>query len=387
MRRDDEPQKKSILKRTVLPVAVFLLGSFGAGALIGLIGVKTGLLSDVAKEQSAGELFTTFLLYILLIIAAMPVQIIIHEGGHLVFGLLNGFRFLSFRVGPLMLLKKDGRYSLKKFSIAGTGGQCIMVPPDKDKGTAPFVRYLCGGCIFNMISAVVFFLCALFLFQNTESNLLRMACLFLAFVGAFYALLNGIPMKSKTVPNDGYTVLSIRRDPCVLRHLWTDLKVNATMHTEEIRPKDMPSEWFEIPDDTDMKNVLAATSLVLAESRAMDAHDFAAAKKLLDRIEDPDCGVAGIHRTLLRLDRLFINILENGADTDLSVLEDSELKTVMRAMKHYPSVIRTEYAVAKGVKKDEAAASACLAHFESVTKTYPNPADIATERDLMALIK
>ena len=39
---------------------------------------------------------------------ALLAQITLHEGGHLVCGLLSGYRFCSFRVGSLMWMKVDG---------------------------------------------------------------------------------------------------------------------------------------------------------------------------------------------------------------------------------------------------------------------------------------
>ncbi|MBR0172545.1 MAG: hypothetical protein IJQ21_07120 [Lachnospiraceae bacterium] len=90
---------------------------------------------------------------------------------------------------------------------------------------------------------------------------------------------------------------------------------------------------------------------------------------------------------MLKLDRLFLRILENGADTDLSILEDKQVKTLMRSMKDHPSVIRTAYAVAKGVRHDEKEAAACLEQLEKVAKTWPNRADIDAERELMELVR
>ena len=47
--------------------------------------------------------------------------VIIHELGYIVFGNLS-YEFVSYRVGSLMLLKKDGKFVWKKHTIPGTGG-------------------------------------------------------------------------------------------------------------------------------------------------------------------------------------------------------------------------------------------------------------------------
>ena len=43
--------------------------------------------------------------------------IIIHELGHLIFGLLSGYKFSSFRIGNIMLVKTGGKLKFKKLTI------------------------------------------------------------------------------------------------------------------------------------------------------------------------------------------------------------------------------------------------------------------------------
>ena len=50
-------------------------------------------------------------------------------------------------------------------------------------------------------------------------------------------------------------------------------------------------------------------------------------------------------------------------------------------------MLRTRYAEALLKNRDETAAAKVLAHFDRVALSYPAPADIAAERDLMALIR
>ena len=43
------------------------------------------------------------------LILSIFVSITVHEGGHLVFGLASGYKFSSFRIAGLMILKQDGK--------------------------------------------------------------------------------------------------------------------------------------------------------------------------------------------------------------------------------------------------------------------------------------
>ena len=94
---------------------------------------------------------------VLILVVAYFLQIIIHELGHLIFGLMTGYRFKSFRIGSLMLIRNaDGKLSFKRLSIAGTAGQCLMGPPDIENGKIMHILYNFGGVIANLTAAVIF---------------------------------------------------------------------------------------------------------------------------------------------------------------------------------------------------------------------------------------
>ena len=54
-----------------------------------------------------------------LLVLAYVLQIVAHEGGHLVCGLLTGYRALSFRIGRVLLVKLDGRWKLRATPYTG----------------------------------------------------------------------------------------------------------------------------------------------------------------------------------------------------------------------------------------------------------------------------
>ena len=79
------------------------------------------------------------------------IHIVLHETGHLIFGLMSGYQFSSFRIGTHMLMKENGKLVHRKIKIAGTGGQCLMVPPEMVDGKFPVVLYNLGGSIINLV--------------------------------------------------------------------------------------------------------------------------------------------------------------------------------------------------------------------------------------------
>ena len=118
--------------------ALKLLVFFGIGCLIGIVLVCAGIVSftdmtwnelvqKLAKIEAL-EVVGIFAGSIVCTLVAFILQIVLHEGGHLLFGLLSGYRFVSFRIFNWTLIRQEGKFRLKRFGIAGTGGQCLMLP-------------------------------------------------------------------------------------------------------------------------------------------------------------------------------------------------------------------------------------------------------------------
>ena len=133
-----------------------------------------------------------FVGFVVAVYVAFIFHIIIHEGGHLVFGLLTGYRFSSFRIFSFMWVKEGESVKFKRHSIAGTGGQCLMSPPDIKNGEMPIVWYNLGGSLMNIIFGLLslggFFLCG-------GVSVLSAVLLLFALLGFSLAILNGVPMR------------------------------------------------------------------------------------------------------------------------------------------------------------------------------------------------
>ena len=130
--------------------AIFL--QLGIGSVTGLvIGIGVALIFD--RLQIKPSIWDVVLLFLLFIVGYF-LQIIIHEAGHLIFGLLSGYHFLSFRVGSITLVHLNGTWKWKRFSIQGTGGQFLMIPPENREKVCPYRIYIVGGVISNLIVSI-----------------------------------------------------------------------------------------------------------------------------------------------------------------------------------------------------------------------------------------
>lgn len=312
---------------------------------------------------------------------AVGLQTFLHELGHLVFGLCTGYRFSSFRIGSLVLLKERGRLVLRRVTLAGTGGQCLMIPPDMNNGNFPAVLYNLGGSLMNMLSALVFLGVSLLCEGIPLLPAVLMMC---AISGFVLAAVNGIPLSLGLVNNDGYNAWELRKNKAARRSLWVQMKANE-MATKGVRMKDMPENWFALPDDSQMQNGLTSAMGVFACNRLMDEHRFQEADALMQRLLSMESGIVGLHRRMMICDRIYCELMDQNRTDVLESLYDKEQKKFMRSMKNFPSVLRTEYAYALLSEKDAAKAEAFRKQFEQCAKSYPYPSDIASERELMDL--
>ena len=74
-----------------------------------LVGVAVGLAFSELRAASQFDNYFFIVELAFAFIVAYFANIIVHEGGHLVCGLLSGYGFSSFRIGSLMLVKIDGK--------------------------------------------------------------------------------------------------------------------------------------------------------------------------------------------------------------------------------------------------------------------------------------
>jgi hypothetical protein len=95
--------------------------------------------------------------------------------------------------------------------------------------------------------------------------------------------------------------------------------------------------------------------------------------------------MVGLHRSLLICDRMFIELIGENRSGVIGNMLSKEQKQFMKAMKRFPSVLRTEYALALLFEKDTVKAEKVKAEFEKVAKSYPYAHDLDAEWELLHL--
>ncbi|MBO5198411.1 MAG: hypothetical protein J6B85_07840 [Lachnospiraceae bacterium] len=393
--RTAKTQGKTGLKTWITRGGVMVL-FLAIGFAVGYFGGMA--IGKMAAESAGGDekkAILSIVLGLLCIYVGIMLQAAVHEAGHLICGLISGYEFASYRIGNLMFVKKEGKLCLKKYSLAGTGGQCLMTPPRPYCDDIPFLLYNFGGSIANLILAAI----SLLLYPAVSAPMLRLFFLFLAAAGAALALMNGIPMRSGKLNNDGSNAMALRKNPGARRCFWAQMQMNGEL-TNEVRIKDMPEEWFEMPDRKARENSICASSAVFCLSRAMDELKFEEAERIGKEILAYPGALVGIHRLMTEAELLYCELLkkcgywrteshsEGTAPEAAEPVEMSkELKQFLKSASTLPSALRIQYAYELIENQNEAAAEKCLAAFEKTAARYPHACEIEGERELIACVQ
>ena len=356
----------------IIPVLMAL----ALGALSGIIIITSPLFSF----ENDNSIFVFAGLF-LLVYLAMMVQVIVHEAGHLIFGLATGYRFSSFRIGSLLFMRENGKLKMKKFMVIGPLGQCLLLPPVDEEGKMPkrfsYALYNMGGVIMNILLCVI---CVLLYLLLSYIPVLSELFLMLSLVGVYFALTNSMPWGIGDATNDGKNLLLIRKSERAKRYFWLQLEINGRQFEGE-RLCDMPSEYFPMPDKEE-DDVLAAASKLLVYFRLVDKGDTVGAKALLLGLLAQDIRLIPAHRALVISDMIFWHLLDGESYAHLL---SKDQKKYMSAMGGSLSIVRTEYALALLGDKDAEKAAKLKRKFEKAAKTHPCKPDIEIERELLAL--
>lgn len=200
------------------------------------------------------------LISLLVLIIAIIISIPIHELGHLVCGLMTGYTFLSYRIGPFLWIVKDSKLSFTYSSTKVGLGQCLMAPPS-DEDNFKFLAYNLGGGLANIITAVI--ILGISAVTGEISFWLPIAAASLAL-----GLINLIPA-SGNIPNDGYNIKSARKSEEAKHGFYMMLHANSEMASGK-RLRDFSDTDFKVSDNCDQTNIFIINLIIWEAARLYD---------------------------------------------------------------------------------------------------------------------
>jgi len=234
--------------RKTLNFILWLLGGMAVGTVVGISAARFDSIPTL-------DINVSFPVFIILVVVHFLLAIIIHELGHLVCGLLTGYRFSSFRLASFVWFKESGQIRFKISSNSFAAGQCLMEPVDKPEDFK-FVLYNFGGALFNLLLAL------LLIVSSMEMSSYG------AFLNLMFVLVNLIPLKSLFL-NDGANILEALKSKEATRGLYLMLRVNHEL-VEGKRFRDYDENAFTVEEGSDLSNYVIAYILMLEASRLED---------------------------------------------------------------------------------------------------------------------
>lgn len=356
-------EKEKISIKKILAFAAFIIVCLTAGFFLGMYMAER----DIP--------FWYYFIVFAIVMLCWFLHVIIHEGGHLIGGRLSGYEFVSFRVYTLTFVRENGKLKRKKFTIAGTGGQCLMDPPEPVNGEYPFVLYNLGGSLMNLAVG-----CIAFALTPLTSGFAEASLFAFAVIGALFGFINAIPIPT----TDGFNTLTLLRDKGSRRTFWLTLRTNALLFKGG-RYRDMPEEWFELPDEGIDDNQLNISIYILRLNMFYDRFEFGKAEELVREILESK-KMQEVHKNELRCELLFLEIIGRRRVEEIERLYTDKLKKYIKATASYVSRQRLLYAYAVLTSRDDTEAAKVRAQFDKAAATYPNAGEIESERELMAYI-
>ena len=309
--KENKKTAKIAMKRFKKSYLIWVLVGMVIG--IGLVVISKMLeVKGTMNTDSFGKyLLIGFVLYFVFII----VNVIIHEAGHLIFGLMSGYRFLSFRIFSLTFVKKDGKIQRKKFKIKGTAGQCLMYPPKRSEdGSFPFVLYNLGGGIANLLACIPFIILAIFI----DGAIARTIFISFTISGLILGLSNIIPM-DMGLQNDGMNIASMLKDEYIREGFYLQLQINAQM-SEGKEITDYDIETFEIPEGANDTNMLTVSNHFFSYYWYLVKKDYESAYNVLMKMTEKLGEYSLATFNMIQAERLFFMILHDRPTCEIAAL-------------------------------------------------------------------
>lgn len=352
-----------------------LLGGLLLGGLLGLLigGLVVVLFTDTTWSEyiqkyysiDISEGLAVFFVAICSLIVSLLIIIPIHELGHLVCGLLTGYKFVSFRIFNWTFIKIDGKIRIKKFAIAGTGGQCLLTPPDLPLEKIPTGWYNFGGVLANIILLLIVIP---FFFLDLNPFVVEALAVF-AMIDTIMILMNGIPMQAGGIGNDGYNIKLLKNNLLSKQGIVNQLRANALIQ-DGIRPKDMPDALFSNPKDINYKNSLEVSIPLMYTSRMIDNFQYEEALYEMESLYSHKEEIMPLYVKEIACELVFLYLRTGNLDKAEALLDKDLRKYIDTYRKTMSSKERILVAIALYLDKDEAKAKEIYEKFNSRKDQY-----------------
>ncbi len=329
-------------------------------------------------------------LFLGLTVISLYLTIIIHELGHLVFGLITGYKFKSIKIG---IFQFEISNNVKKFKInksfALAGFVTMILPEMDDEGNYPFLLYNYGGIIFNTITSIISIVLAFYL---SGKSFTRTFILMMAYIGLLSAIMNLIPSEKDNIKSDGFRIQKLKNNIDFKKANWVISMIDRDL-SENKRISEMDERYYSILESLNMENIYDDMILVnfidyLLLLRLLENHNFVDAELVIDELLDnPKFELWENYKERLIIESIFIDIL-NGKDKEyIDNRIDIEGKGIIVENSDEIAVKRLKYAYELLVNKNIIRADIIKNDFDSIVNKEDYRQDFLDEIKMFELIE
>lgn len=248
------------------------------------------------------ELVTTILIIYIFMVLSYQVSIIIHEFGHLFFGLRSGYTFIAYQYLFITVYKKENRLRISINRNNLVAGQCILKPVSIHETNFRYVAYNAGGYIFNFIFVAIG-ICIAFFTRGAVQLFFIVFSLFNMYSGVY----NAIP-SSRIIPSDGLNLKTAKQSKEAAYGLHCMMYLQSFFH-ENHTYQDLDISILQMVETADRSNYFVAFIDICLADYYRELQEF---DKVIDILESiPYETLPKYYRILIQSELVECYIIKN----------------------------------------------------------------------------
>ena len=224
------------------------------------------------------------------------VHLLLHEIGHLLGGLLTGWKLINLQIYHFALLREKDRMSFRY--LPAVNYQCIMYPKSLE---ADAILYTIGGYRMNLIIALI----GLLLLFTTKKLLIWSFAWCLFGIGLVFYLINGVPNRRR-ICNDKACYLLIKEKGttrlCHNVQLMIAKNLNEGMTYQEIGKELLCLNGDKADNDIEVYQA------ILEYYFHLEANNFIMACKALDKVRE-DAAYCKEIADIIAIEQLYLELV------------------------------------------------------------------------------
>ena len=233
------------------------------------------------------------------VVLPLIVQLLAHEFGHMLAGILTGWRMIYLQLFRIALVKENNGLKIK--AVPSICYRCIMYPKSLCRNAS---LYTLGGIMTNLLLTAV---ALLGMIKYIRRPVICMYAMGLFSFGMMLLITNGIPNIGR-VCNDMACMLIMKSNQASKKaHNYQMVIAHQLFEGKTYRQMDQ--RIIEVGDRRINTDILAYHA-VLEYYFHLDEDEYILAREALDKIE-MDAPISREVRNIIRMERLYLNLILN----------------------------------------------------------------------------